>query len=516
MDWGRALYEGAAARRQVSAATAAVGSKTFAGAGVRAATVAFFLLVLAVALLFNGVRPLWAPDEGRYVAAALEMLRRHDFIGIFLNDDTAHFTKPPLTYWSLAAAFAAFGPSEFVARLPNALAFAATACLLLPAGRLLVPRMPMLPAVLYATTWLPFLGAHFVTTDTLVALFTTLAGVSFLHLQAGIAPRRAALGVWLGFGLAFLTKGPPTLLALPVFVGWLAFRRDVVALRKLFVSAGVPLFAVIAFGWFLLADARFPGLLDYLLSAEVGSRVASQAFERNGDWYDGIVIYLPTLAIGALPWLPAWILMRRSRPFAPALASPVDRLLLAWVAVPFCVLLMAPSRLPLYLLPLFVPLALMAARVLAPLDLRRRRTQILLGTWCFALALARALPAYVDMHVPVDDRALAEALSAALPAPPDEIAFIKTDPRYGLRFYLGSEIERLELPGESSRLQTQDMSSEMQEHEGCRVLLVNDWNVGRVERFLDARGMPYKRVHDVQGYAVIAQRTPDCEAYAGL
>ena len=89
-------------------------------------------LLLLLALLFNGSRGLWAPDEGRYVVGAMEMLRRGDFVGIFLNDDTAHFTKPPLTYWSIAAAMAAFGQSEFAARLPNALAFVATALLLLP------------------------------------------------------------------------------------------------------------------------------------------------------------------------------------------------------------------------------------------------------------------------------------------------------------------------------------------------------------------------------------------------
>jgi 4-amino-4-deoxy-L-arabinose transferase len=303
--------------------------------------------------------------------------------------------------------------------------------------------MQMLPAVLYATTWLPFLGAHFVTTDTLVALFTTLAGVSFLHLQAGIAPRRAALGVWLGFGLAFLTKGPPTLLALPVFVGWLAFRRDVVALRKLFVSAGVPLFAVIAFGWFLLADARFPGLLDYLLSAEVGSRVASQAFERNGDWYDGIVIYLPTLAIGALPWLPAWILLRRSRPFAPALASPVDRLLLAWVAVPFCVLLMAPSRLPLYLLPLFAPLALWLARRFEPalsgFGRARAGTAVVAGLGLLvALKLGLAAVSPADR----DGRAAAEAIARLAPVPPGDVVFVDERALWELRFYLGVQVRQ--------------------------------------------------------------------------
>jgi 4-amino-4-deoxy-L-arabinose transferase-like glycosyltransferase len=230
-------------------------------------------LLLLLALLFNGSRGLWAPDEGRYVVGAMEMLRRGDFVGIFLNDDTAHFTKPPLTYWSIAAAMAAFGQSEFAARLPNALAFVATALLLLPAGRLLTPAAPG-PAdgrVRHYGAAIPGCRLHH--DRHVTALFTTFAGVAFLHLQAGIAQRRAALALWIGFGFAFLAKGPPTLLALPVFIGWLIVRREREALRKLLLSPGLLLFALIGFGWFLLAEHRFPGLLRYLLGAEVAGRV---------------------------------------------------------------------------------------------------------------------------------------------------------------------------------------------------------------------------------------------------
>src|SRR5262245_39685864 len=135
---------GTAARRQECAAMGRSGSRALGEFWERCAGPGFLLLLLLAALVFNGMRGLWAPDEGRYVAGALEMLRRHDYVGIFLNDDTSHFAKPPMTYWVLAAALKAFGQSEFVARLPNALAFVATAGLLLPAGRLLVPRVPAL------------------------------------------------------------------------------------------------------------------------------------------------------------------------------------------------------------------------------------------------------------------------------------------------------------------------------------------------------------------------------------
>jgi 4-amino-4-deoxy-L-arabinose transferase len=404
------------------------------------AIAAFALVLLAFALLANGLRPLWGPDEGRYVTGALEMLRRHDFVGIWLNDITPHFTKPPLTYWAIAAAIAAFGHSEFVVRLPNALALVATALLLLSAGRRLTPRLPALPAVLYVTTALPFIGAHVVTTDTLGTLFTTLAGVSFLYLQAGIAPRRAAVALWTGLGLAFLTKGPPMLLALPVFIGWLAFRRDWGAMRALWVSPGLPLFLILGFGWFLLADRRFPGLLDYLVGAEVEDRVASDKFARNSAWYDAILIYLPTVMVGTLPWLPAWLLLRRRSPVAPALAEPVDRLLLLWIGLPLVVLLLARSRLPLYLLPFAAPFALWIARRLEAVAASMPRARLVSALGAAAVLLV-AVKVGVAQLSPADrdGRAMAEQIARLEPRPIDDIVFVDERARWELRFYLGAQ-----------------------------------------------------------------------------
>jgi 4-amino-4-deoxy-L-arabinose transferase len=416
-----------------------------AGSDIRgpAAVSAFALSLLVYVLLFNGLRPLWGPDEGRYVTGALEMLRRHDFIGIWLNDDTPHFTKPQMTYWTIAAAVAAFGLSEFVVRLPSAIALVATTLLLLPAGRLLTPRLPALPALLYATTWLPFIAGHVVTTDALTALFTTLAGVAFLHLQAGIAPRRAAAALWIGFGLAFLTKGPPTLLALPVFIGWLAWRRDSPAMRALWLSPGLPLFFLIGLGWYLVAERRFPGLLHYLLGSEVEDRMASGKFARNSAWYDGVLIYLPTVIIGAMPWLPAWLWLRRRRPVAPALAEPVDRLLLLWIGIPFAVLHLARSRLPLYLLPLAAPFALWTARRLEPVvaSMARGRQLAALGAAALVLVVAKVGLAQFS-PADRDGRRDAQEIARLEPRPIEDIVFVDERARWELRFYLGAQLHQ--------------------------------------------------------------------------
>lgn len=89
----------------------------------RVALVALALLVFALA--FQGSRALYSPDEGRYTAVALEMLRSGDWVHPHLHPEVPHYTKPPLTYWALATSLDVFGTNTWAARLPYALAFVA-------------------------------------------------------------------------------------------------------------------------------------------------------------------------------------------------------------------------------------------------------------------------------------------------------------------------------------------------------------------------------------------------------
>jgi 4-amino-4-deoxy-L-arabinose transferase len=387
-------------------------------------------------------------------------------------------------------------------------------------GRRFVPAQPWLPALTYATFAFPPLAANLVTTDTLLTLWETLQAVAFVELWYAATPRdeqHARLLLWLAAGLAFMTKGPPGLLLLGASGLFAFLTARGTGLRRLFAWDALLLFLVVGGSWYAVVAIREPGVMRYFLVEEVVNRVASDKMHRNAEWYGALKIYLPTVLLGMLPWLP--LLVRtwwRSRSgFIERLrANDESRLLACWLLLPLVVFMLARSRLPLYLLPLFVPLALIAARALAPLDMNRRASQVLLVAWCTALVLARAAPAFLD--VAEDDRAVARALLAALPVPPNEVAFVEAEPRYGLRFYLDSEIERLEFPGNALKPQTQDIRSEMREHEGCRVMLVNEWNLPRLETFLAHDSVKYKRLPDVRGYGAIAQITPDCAAYSTL
>jgi len=106
--------------------------------------------------------------------------------------------------------------------------------------------------------------------------------------------------------------------------------------------------------------------------------------------------------------------------------------------------------------------------------------------------------------------ALAAAIRARMAPLPDEIAFVEVAPRFGLRFYLGSEIERLELPDDPPRAQAQDLATELLEHEGCRLLLVSPERRAPLERALAMRRAEWVRVGELRGYAALAQFSADC------
>ena len=71
------------------------------------------------------LRPLFLPDEGRYVSVAWEMLQSGDWLTPTL-DGMPFFHKPPLFYWLTAGAVQVFGPNESAARLASVLGASAT------------------------------------------------------------------------------------------------------------------------------------------------------------------------------------------------------------------------------------------------------------------------------------------------------------------------------------------------------------------------------------------------------
>jgi 4-amino-4-deoxy-L-arabinose transferase len=248
-----------------------------------------------------------------------------------------------------------------------------------------------------------------------------------------------------------MTKGPPGLLPLLAMIVFLVV-HDRARLRGLFAPPGLVLFAVVAFTWFAVIVAQQPDRLAYFVGYEVYGRVFTAAHDRNAQWYGGFRIYLPVLILGALPWWP-FALRAAGGPRA-AWRRLRDRvgerdggllLVLYWFAVPFAVFFLARSRLELYLLPLFAPLALLLARPLSRWDwLDDRRALRVTAIAAVALVALKATAAFVPSNR--DSRVMADSIRNVVDMHGiEEIAFVGSRPFYGLTMYLDVRIEGLSI-----------------------------------------------------------------------
>jgi 4-amino-4-deoxy-L-arabinose transferase-like glycosyltransferase len=409
------------------------------------------LLALTLGLLFLGQRGIWDPDEGRYSNVALHMLDSGNWIEPHRSVEIAHWTKPPLTYWAIAGSVALFGHNAWAARLPAALSYLLCVWLAWKIARRLAPGSEQQAALLYATMLFPIGAAQFISTDYVLAACETLAMWGFVEARFGAParPQRWLLLMWAGFALAFLDKGPPGMLPLLAVMAYDLSLPGAQRPRAL-QWQGLLLFLLIASPWYLAVTARNPGLLDYFLGKELVGRVASDTFARHGEWYGWIAVYAPTLLLGTLPWTPALLrwargLPARVRHWCSGDGRSSDRaglLLALWLLLPLLVFCVSRSRLPLYILPLFVPLAVLAARQRCregrPLPRWRWLLAWMFGAFALQLAAAR-WPTHKDAS------AWTHAIHERVPGPISQVDFVDDMARYGLHLHLGVDVEKLSL-----------------------------------------------------------------------
>jgi 4-amino-4-deoxy-L-arabinose transferase len=406
------------------------------------------LLAFAFVLPFQGTRHLWGTDEGRYSAVAVEMLDSGDWLVPHRHPEHEHLSKPPMTYWALAASMAAFGKNEWALRLPGALAFVLTIACVFVMGKRLVPERPLWPPLVCAGTAMLFLAANAISTDPLLCGFETLGMTGFVLAWRGETDSIARRGAWilgLGFGLAFLTKGPPGLVPLiPGIWFWARNRQDFRA--KPFTWATLAVWAPIALSWFAVVVWNHPERLHYFLGVETYGRIFTKEADRHPQWYGWLVAYGPVALVGALPWtlVIAWDAWRSQR--APPSDSDrrTSRFLLLWLFVSLAVFCVARSRLILYVLPLLVPFGLWAAHRLRHLQVNRTGA-VLLSLWfAFLVAIKVLLPnLFAHQFEGKDSYTLSQTIHTQVHEPVDDVVFVDETALYGVRIYLGTPVLRV-------------------------------------------------------------------------
>jgi 4-amino-4-deoxy-L-arabinose transferase len=368
--------------------------------------VAAFALAAAIFLVGLGSYGLVEQSDARYAEIAREMHASGDYLVPTLLG-IKHFHKPPLIYWLTQPGYALLGQNEWGARI-----FLACAGLLLVGGlyrfaRRHLPGAAPWSVLMLAATPAVVGASRMLTIDLLLTLCLTAALTSWYDVRSGSGGRRTLVVFYAAAGFAFLAKGPVGWLLLALVIGpaaWLTRGAPARPAASWGLAWGVPLALAIAAPWYLVVMAKTPGLTGYFLGQQLAGRLKEGGMGHPHPWYYYFGVF-PGLG---LPWVllaPAgWRVIRKRN---PSLAL----FLALWALVPPVFFSLPATKLPLYVLPAFPAVALLAGAALAEPAAARRPLLLAGGAY---LVLGLALAAVGAGAVPVTGGDLGELTAASL------------------------------------------------------------------------------------------------------
>lgn len=236
-------------------------------------------LVLTVTLVYADT------TEARYGAIAQLMADTGDWITPWFEPGVPFWGKPPLSFWAQALSFEIFGVSEFAGRLPSWLATIGIIALTYKAARSVLDHLgAVLAAAIFATMVMTYISAGTVMTDSFLALGVALT-VTSLVVCLDQEQRIWRWGFFVGIALGVLAKGPIAIIltGFPIFI-WAVFTGSLARLFSILPwGRGTLLAIIIAVPWYLIAEIKTPGFIDYFLVGEHFKRFVVSGWE--GDLY---------------------------------------------------------------------------------------------------------------------------------------------------------------------------------------------------------------------------------------
>ncbi len=348
---------------------------------------AFILLLTfcAFALFWRlGDYGLTEPDEGRTAGIGYEFFKSGTWLMPRLYD-LAQFNKPPLIYWACSLSYRIGGVNEWMARLPAALAALGTLLLTRSIARRLYGEREALAATLILLTApMFFVMAHIIDPNMMLTFWITLSmWAAVAWFQDGKKFQQWIF--WIALGIAFLAKGPPAvgIVGLTLVAHRYLPARDGKLWRGLFNLPAIVVCAVVGLSWFVISCVKFPELWHFFIGQELVGRLSGGIAGRSQPvWY-----FIPILLGGFLPWFPL-LTMPVVNVVSRFRADPRFRLLTLWVVLPLIMFSLSKSKLPAYILPLFPPLAILAAAETAAESRWCRREQMIFSILMAALLVA--------------------------------------------------------------------------------------------------------------------------------
>ena len=358
----------------------------------------------AARFLLLGAFPLMDPTESRYAEIARQMLTLGDWVTPWVAPGEPFWGKPPLSFWATAASFELFGVGDFAARMPHFLGGVLVAWLTWSWLATRSRREAALAVALLAGSLLFFASTGAVMTDMALAIGLVAVMRGFwLALQGPVKRRgREQVLMFAGIAVGLLAKGPIALMAgLPIAI-WAAMSGKVMrAWREVhWVIGGLAVLACVL-PWYMLAEARTPGFLEYFIVGEHWQRFVDaswqgdryghpHAFPRGTIWVFAVLAFMPWSFV--LPVI-AWN-RRRSGVPVDADVSSLRGYLWCWALVPCAVFTPSATILWTYALPAMPPLAMLAAMYLCRVPVAAPERMASAGVGFTAIATVAVVAAF--------------------------------------------------------------------------------------------------------------------------
>ena len=274
-------------------------------------------------LVANAIIPLNDTTEARYAEIARMMLATGDWVTLQQEHGIPFWAKPPLSTWLSAGSMQLFGINEFAVRFPSLLLSIAVLALVWKLAKEQMNRIAArIAVVVLAASFYFFLNAGAVMTESALLFCLTLSLVAF---WLAVVKEQA---VWpylffVGLGLGLLAKGPIllVLLGIPLLLWVVVNRAWIIVWQRLPWITGIVLMCLISLPWYVLAEHRTPGFLNYFVVGEHIQRFVTPGWA--GDKY-GVAHYAPKgmiwgyALLGLLPWvapLTFWLIKYRKTLF---------------------------------------------------------------------------------------------------------------------------------------------------------------------------------------------------------
>ncbi|WP_248741723.1 MULTISPECIES: lipid IV(A) 4-amino-4-deoxy-L-arabinosyltransferase [unclassified Pseudomonas] len=363
-------------------------------------------LFLLAYLLPLGTHGLWIPDETRYAQISQDMLLSGNWVSPHFMG-LRYFEKPIAGYWMIALGQELFGQNLFGVRFASALSTGLSVLLCFLVARRLwnEPSKSFICALLYMSFTVVAGQAGYANLDPQFTFWVNLSLVALWFAVDSRSTRQRVISwavLGLACGMGFMTKGflawlLPVLIALPWML-WQKRWRELLIYGPVAVAVAI----VVSLPWVLAVHSQEPDYWRFFFWHEHIRRFAGDDAQHDAPWW----FYLPLLVAFSLPWVgmlvPAFKQAWQTR------SQPGIAFLLLWLVMPLAFFSTANGKLPTYILPCLLPLALLLGHALADrLRLEQGRALSINGLLNLVLGVVTLIAlVYLQLKKPVYDHEL--------------------------------------------------------------------------------------------------------------